>query len=425
MTYSENVIAKAGGNDWSLFSFDGGAALVDGVAVLDGANDALSANLTLDYAGKSVWAVVRTNVADFGRDTALQLNAGTAATMVGVQARTAGTFKAMMRTPGAAYGYGSSLVYSVNVAEAETNDLGRWVLIGMIFDEDGKVYVVNGTDGIGATARPVSVPMTRIVIGRDTGTTGFIGMECASVTVLDVTGGEALEAFLIDMRDRFLVPVPHLTPLKNSMFAVMGDSNAVGVKASAPEKRFAYQAAQSFLADMTNYAIAGGQISPVGLTDVNKLALCGARVMTPGRLAGKSAVIVFGGSNDWGGADGVVPVGLLGDTTEATFHGSLDLMINGFLANSVPGTLLYIGTTVNTSVTVQNTTGATVLDFDAAIRDRIAADTSGLIRLFDARTLGLTAEDFATDGYHLNDQGHAKVGEFATAQVALEYGIVR
>lgn len=157
MTYSENVIAKAGGNDWSLFSFDGGATLVDGVAVLDGANDALTANLALDYAGKSVWAVVRTNGVDFGRDTALQLNAGTAATMVGIQARTAGTFKAMMRTPGAAYGYGSSLVYSVNVAEAETNDLGRWVLIGMIFDEDGKVYVVNGADGIG-------LPLTQAVL---------------------------------------------------------------------------------------------------------------------------------------------------------------------------------------------------------------------------------------------------------------------
>ncbi len=430
MDYSDHVVAKAGGGDWSMFAFEGGAALVDGVAVLDGVNDALTANLALDYAGKSVWAVVKITGTDNAQDTALQVNSSTT-NSVGIAAQTIGQFRAQLRTPGTAAGYGAALVNPVNVAEAGTNILGRWALIGLMFD-GGKAYVINGADGIGVTACPAVINMLRLVFGRNAKGAGFTKMDVAELVVLDTCDVAVVDACLQDLGLRHILPVPVLTPLKGTMIAITGDSNGVGVKASAIPKRWHYIAAQALLADATCYAWADSQLSPFGMTpgvDDPKIAATFARVFTPATLAGKSIAINLAGANDWWEN---VPLGVFGDTAENTIYGALHAGVHGgvggagFLANAAPTAIVWICTTVNPHTEALNDLGLRVTDYDAVIRDFIARTNHPRVRLLDIRQLGLVLPDhFNPDGFHTNDAGNALIGAMALATVAAEFGIFR
>lgn len=428
--YSDHVIAKAGGTDWSLFAFEGGAALVDGVAVLDGVNDALTANLALDYAGKSVWAVVKVTGTDNAQDTALQVNSSTT-NSVGIAAQTIGQFKAQLRTPGTAAGYGAAMVAPVNVAEVGSNILGRWALIGLMFD-GGKVYVINGDAGIGVTVCPAAIIMTRLVLGRNAKGAGFTAMEVAELVVLDTCDVAVVDACLQDLGARHIVPVPALTALKGTMVAITGDSNGVGVKASSIPKRWHYIMAQGLLADETCYAWSDSQLSPRGMVpgvDDPKIAATFARVFTPTKMAGISAVINLAGANDWWEN---VPLGSFGDTDETTIYGALHVGVfggpngAGFLVNAAPSAVLWICTTVNPHTELMNDLGLPVTEYDAVIRNFVALHNHPRVRLLDIRQLGLVAPDhFAPDGFHTNDAGNALIGAMALATVAAQFGIVR
>ena len=418
MAYLPHVLARAGGDDWSLFdAIEGAPVFADGAVSLNGVTDALVATESVDYNGKSLWAVVRVEATNNTRDTAFQINAGINA-MIGVQAKTAGEFEGLLRLP--SVGYGATFVTPVDFANEVTNTLGQTVVIGLIFHEDGYLYQVYGPHGIVKVTRPASVAMQKIIFGRDTGV-NYTAAKGFEFILLDTTDPQIMASYLDDVAARFGVTVPLITPLMGKTIAVFGDSVAHGLSASTLKASFQGRVIQALLARRASYAIAGGQVSSVGLADPEKLALCGARVMTRDRLAGKAAALVFAGSNDWGGADGKVPVGALGDVTEATLHGSLHLMLQGFLANRDPGAKLYICTTVNLHTTVANTTGATVLDFDAALRAFVAATADTDVVLIDARLAGLTPADFPPGDFHPNDAGHAKIAEAVLAGIAADF----
>jgi len=420
MAYLPHVLARAGGDDWSLFdTIEGAPVFADGKAILNGTTDALVANEVIDYNGKSLWAVVKVDATNNTRDTALQINAGINA-MIGVQAKTAGQFESLLRMP--SVGYGATIVTPVDFTNGTANILGQTVVIGLIFHEDGYLYLVNGTRGIAKVTRPASVAMQKIIFGRDTGV-NYIAETISECVVLDTTDPEIIDSYLEDVALRLGVEVPCVTPLMGKTIAIFGDSVAHGLAASTLMNSFQGRVIHGLLARRASYAIAGGQVSPVGLTDPEKLVRCGARVMTAERLAGVAAAVVFAGSNDWNGANGVVPIGAYGDVTEATFHGALHLMRAGFFANRDAGAKLYICTTVNLAVTVQNTTGATVLDFDAALREFVAQTANPDVVLIDTRLAGLTPADFPPGDYHPNDAGHAKIGGCVMAAIAADFGL--
>lgn len=420
MAYLPHVLARAGGNDWSLFdTIEGAPVFADGKAILNGTTDAMVANEVIDYDGKSLWAVIRVDATNNTRDTAFQINAGINA-MIGVQAKTAGQFESLLRLP--SVGYGAPFVTPVDFTNGTADILGQTTVIGLIFHEDGYLYLVNGTHGIVKVTRPTSVAMQKIIFGRDTGV-NYIAETISECVVLDTTNPEIIDSYLEDVALRLGVEVPCITPLMGKTIAIFGDSVAHGLAASTLMNSFQGRVIHGLLARRASYAIAGGQVSPVGLTDPEKLVRCGARVMTAERLAGVAAAVVFAGSNDWNGADGVVPIGALGDVTEATLHGSLHLMLQGFLANRDPGAKLYICTTVNLHTTVANTTGATVLDFDAAHRAFVAATADPDVVLIDTRLAGLTPADFPPGDFHPNDAGHAKIGDCVMAAIAADFGL--
>lgn len=422
MAYLPHVLARAGGDDWTLFdTIEGAPVFADGKAILNGTTDALVATLDLDYAGKAVFVVAKVTGAASTRSAVFQINPGTTAGAVGIDARAAGEFNVHMRLP-ASPPWGATLVPSIGPANNETNIIGVPTLVGIDFADDGCAYVINGASAFGKTARPASIPMKKLVVGRSAGGYRIAG-EVLDVVVLGSTDPAVINSYLADAKARFGVAVPCVTPLMGKTIAIVGDSVAAGLKVPSVNLESSWRLACALAARRAEFAIAGGQICPAGLTDPAKLALCGARVMTRARLEGKAAVVCFAGSNDWNGADGVVPIGAYGDVTEATFHGSLHLMREGFLANRDAGAKLYICTTVNLAVTVQNTTGATVLDFDAALRAFVAQTADPDVALIDTRLAGLILADFVVNDFHPNEFGHEKIALCWAEGIATDFGL--
>lgn len=76
-------------------------------------------------------------------------------------------------------------------------------------------------------------------------------------------------------------------------------------------------------------------------------------------------IVVFGGTNDYG-LNKCVPVGKIGDTTNATFYGSLDILIKGLIAKYPSAELRFI-TPIRRSTTSANTHGNTLDQYAKAM----------------------------------------------------------
>ena len=425
--YLSHVLLRAGDGDWSAFGTTQGAPVITAEkAVFDGVDDALVADFTRDYSGCSIWMVAKVLSTDNAQDAAFNINPGTTAS-VGLAARTSGQFLNQMRLP-AASGYGSTLVGSVDVQTAETNIVGTTTLIGIIVETDGSIYCVNvgsaGNFAAGKTTRPAAINMTKVQIGRSA--SGFFNnLEAYEFLVLDTTDVAVVESYLQDVKTRFSLTVPWITPLKRTTILVTGDSIGAGALASSNATKWSYITADNFITDLLSLAIADTQVSPLGLVGAAKIDGSFARVMTAGNLTGKSAAISFAGSNDWTGAAGIVPVGTYGSTDENTFYGALWDGFEDFLLNAPAGINLYLCTTVNNDTTTTNTLGHTILDYDAAIRNFVATKNHSRLHLIDTRLAGLVnPADFA-DGVHPNDTGYAKLAAYITAAIAARYGVNR
>lgn len=299
------------------------------------------------------------------------------------------------------------------------------ILVGIIFETDNTIRTIHGHYGAEKTSRPASVSMTRLIVGQKN--LGFYtGMRVGQVVVLDTTDPSVINSYLKAAKLAYgLTDIPWVTPLSAGSIMIVGDSIGAGVGASVATTQWSYLTALDFVSDRTSYAVADSQISVLGLVGAAKINASFARAMTAGALANRDAVIVFAGSNDWGGGAGIVPIGTYGSTDENTFYGALWDGFEDFLLNAPAGITCYLCTTVNTNTGVTNTLGNTILDYDAAIRNFVATKNHPRLKLIDTRLAGLTnPADFA-DGIHPNDTGHAKLSAYITAAVGAQYGVTR
>ena len=420
--YLDHLLFQAGGTDWASFNQQvGSPSFVGGFAVLDGVDDYLAADFTQDYDGCSIWAVVEVTATNSAQDTIIQINPGTTA-IVSVEAGTIGEYRATTRMPA---GYGTTLMTPTNPAGGVKNAMNEVILVGMVFETDDTIRTIHGHYAAEKTSRPASVAMTRLVVGQKN--LGFYtGMRAGEVVVLDTTDPAVIDSYLKVAQSTYgLADIPWVTPLAAGSIMIVGDSIGAGVGASSATTQWSYLTALDFVSDRTSYAVADSQISVLGLVGAAKIDASFARAMTAGALANRDAVVVFAGSNDWGGAAGIVPISTYGDTSENTFYGALWDGFEDFLLNAPAGITCYLCTTVNTNTGVTNTLGNTILDYDAAIRNFVATKNHARLKLIDTRLAGLTnPADFA-DGIHPNNSGHAKLAAYITRSIGANYGIVR
>lgn len=119
--------------------------------------------------------------------------------------------------------------------------------------------------------------------------------------------------------------------LKGASINFIGDSITEGVGASCPEKRYTDVLAREFgLKAANNYGISGTRIArqknPTLSNPTFDRDLCSRYAeMDPNA----DAVVVFGGTNDFGHGD--APLGTFADRTPDTFTGACHYLMNGLL----------------------------------------------------------------------------------------------
>ena len=206
--------------------------------------------------------------------------------------------------------------------------------------------------------------------------------------------------------------------LKDKKILFLGDSITEGVGASCPENAYWQVFGRNTGAVVMGYGISGTRIAPQRTPEregCERFArYFGSRVADMSAEA--DAVVVFGGTNDFGHGD--APLGQMSDREETSFYGSLHCLYRKLLekyptAELVVMTPLHRGgeeDPVN-NWGVRNVTN--LRGYVQAIRE--VAEYYGLPVLDLYAVSGLNPitpiirETYMPDGLHPNDLGHARI----------------
>lgn len=116
--------------------------------------------------------------------------------------------------------------------------------------------------------------------------------------------------------------------LKGATVNFIGDSITEGVGASCAENRYTDVFARQFGAKVNNYGISGSRIARQSVVTQERLDrdFC---MRLPEMDENADAVVVFGGTNDYGHGD--APLGVPQDRDESTFYGACHVLMSGLL----------------------------------------------------------------------------------------------
>ncbi len=125
-------------------------------------------------------------------------------------------------------------------------------------------------------------------------------------------------------------------------------------------------------------------------------------------------ILVFGGSNDYGGAnrDGT-QLGAFGDLTGNTFYGGLNLMMCGLRQMYPDGEIVFMTPTRRWGYTRKNKIGLDLSQYAAAIQEEAAFWGIRVIDLYNEPGLDFAGKQssYLVDGLHPNKTGHALIGD--------------
>ena len=201
----------------------------------------------------------------------------------------------------------------------------------------------------------------------------------------------------------------------------LGDSITQGVGASSKEANYVSQTKEILnLAMANNYGISGTRIAPRQKPTENASfeRYFATRVdeMTPEA----DAVIVFGGTNDFGHGD--APLGTMADTSDRTFYGAMKILCEK-LIEKYPGKPIVILTPLH-RITEDNILGdggnkmplgQPLSAFAQAIREVAAFYSLPVLDLWSMSGLQpkvpVIKEKFMPDGLHPSDAGHRLIAE--------------
>ena len=187
--------------------------------------------------------------------------------------------------------------------------------------------------------------------------------------------------------------------LKGKKLNILGDSIAEGVGASGPENGFVCLLEQNSGALCRNYGIAGTRIAPQHTAPSGNDFCTRARQMDPEA----DAVVVFGGTNDFGHGD--APLGEFGDRTPTTFCGALYTLFTCLLER-FPAAKIAVATPMHRAV--EHKEGkADLCVYAQAIRQAAAAFGLPVLDLYGREELSA----YTPDGLHPNDEGHARLAQ--------------
>ena len=211
--------------------------------------------------------------------------------------------------------------------------------------------------------------------------------------------------------------------LQNAVINFLGDSITEGMGASAEENRFTDVLALEFgLKAANNYGISGSRIARQQAMTQERADRDFCLRMDEMDLAA-DAVVVFGGTNDYGHGD--APLGVMADRTPDSFYGACHYLMNGLLSR-YPGKPVLIVTPLR-RINENNPRGSRKLQDVAPLR--VYRDILLEVAFYYALPVldlyassGIQPENpiilqsLLPDGLHPNDAGHTliarRIGSF-------------
>lgn len=191
----------------------------------------------------------------------------------------------------------------------------------------------------------------------------------------------------------------------------LGDSITEPYGTTAPEKAFHHIIKEKCgLKSVYNYGIGGTRIArQIAPSENTKFDLTfEIRSVTMNKEA--DLIVVFGGTNDYGHGD--APFGTLEDTTDATFCGAVESLINSLKTNFPESKLVFMTPLHRENEDVPSEPDGKILkDYVDAILTICERNNVSVIDLFKINPIDVNDKELLPDGLHPSDKGHAVMAE--------------
>ena len=205
--------------------------------------------------------------------------------------------------------------------------------------------------------------------------------------------------------------------LKNKTIAFLGDSITQGTGATEYKNCFVEVFSEIAGAKALNYGISGTRIAPQTKPSDEPAFDLDFIMRVPEMEENVDAVVVFGGTNDFGHGD--APFGEITDTEAGTFCGACDVLMR-LLLNKYPSKPIVFVTPLhrlNENATL-NETGIEcriLADYVHAIKEKAEKYSIPVLDLFTASGMQPDVEVqnklYFADGLHPNDLGHERIAK--------------
>lgn len=200
--------------------------------------------------------------------------------------------------------------------------------------------------------------------------------------------------------------------LKNKVFNFLGDSITEGYGTTGSEKTFHQLLKEKYgLKAAWNYGISGTRIARQTVPSTENIRHDLDFVLrVPGMDRTADAVVVFGGTNDYGHGDAAF--GTLDSTDVYTFCGAVNVLVETLKQNFPSAKLIFM--TPLHRLCEENPSqsdGKTLADYVEALRAIYKKHGVFVIDLFEINPLDPANFSFLPDGLHPNDEGHRILAE--------------
>ncbi len=199
--------------------------------------------------------------------------------------------------------------------------------------------------------------------------------------------------------------------LKNKSIIFLGDSITQGALTSAPEKVFHQIIGEKYgLKKSYNCGIGGTRIAKrtEPSNHVNDLYYAMRVEILPGEA---DAVVVFGGTNDYGHGD--AKIGDIQSNDVCTFYGALNKLYEKLSERYPEAKIVFMTPLERTNQTDPLGPEKTILeDYANAIKNFCENKKIACIDLFTSKILDPDNAEFVPDGLHPNDVGHKVMADY-------------
>ena len=208
--------------------------------------------------------------------------------------------------------------------------------------------------------------------------------------------------------------------LKDKKINFLGDSITEGAGASEKSKCYVSLLGQNTGALVRNYGIGGTRIARRHVPHANPVYDQDYCLRAPTMDPDADAVVVFGGTNDYGHGD--APLGVPSDNTSDTFYGALNVLFTTLITRYPDAKILVLTPLHRLNENNPDSNGLPLKAYVDAIREMAEAYSLPVLDLYAMSgmqpNVPIIQERFMNDGLHPNDAGHARLADMV--QKALE-----